>query len=363
VTIPKIIFQTWKTRHPLPALFEIWRGTLIEKNPGYRHILWDHRMVRRFIARFYPWFLPTFDSYEMDVMRVDAVRFFFLYRFGGIYIDIDTEGLRPLDDLLDSADVVLTWMGREDGIHAIPSSIMLSRPKQEFWLFVLHMLEQKAPGRARPEHKTGPVMLKEAVELYRDDYESDFVQQAIRTIRAKIDPAADAAPIRSDVSILPGRILHPLDWTDPVHQYYIRRRVLHQGSLLTEEEKAILFPQAYLLHYCAHTWEIDRWSGFPRRWDGPASLHTPAEPSAPYRRLEGLDCEAVPEGAVAYVTAGGQTHFLNSAAAMVFELCDGQRSPEAIAELMREAFGLADAPKADVEACLALLRSQGLIES
>jgi len=40
------------------------------------------------VAR-YPWFLETFDGYVYPIQRADAIRYFVLYYFGGIYIDLD----------------------------------------------------------------------------------------------------------------------------------------------------------------------------------------------------------------------------------------------------------------------------------
>lgn len=37
----------------------------------------------------YPWFLETFDSYPYPIQRADAIRYFVLHHFGGIYIDLD----------------------------------------------------------------------------------------------------------------------------------------------------------------------------------------------------------------------------------------------------------------------------------
>lgn len=62
--------------------------------------LWTDASAREFIAEHYPWFLDTFDGYTYPIQRADAIRYFVLYHFGGIYIDLDIGCLRPLDPLL-----------------------------------------------------------------------------------------------------------------------------------------------------------------------------------------------------------------------------------------------------------------------
>ena len=53
----------------------------------------------------------------------------FLYLHGGIYADLDTQCLKPLEPLRGQDDVVLGWLGNDPtSDQAIPNAIMLSRP-------------------------------------------------------------------------------------------------------------------------------------------------------------------------------------------------------------------------------------------
>lgn len=47
------------------------------------------RMCASADLRRYPWFLETFDGYPYPIQRADAIRYFVLHHFGGIYIDLD----------------------------------------------------------------------------------------------------------------------------------------------------------------------------------------------------------------------------------------------------------------------------------
>lgn len=37
----------------------------------------------------YPWFLDTFDGYPFPIQRADAIRYFVLAHYGGVYLDLD----------------------------------------------------------------------------------------------------------------------------------------------------------------------------------------------------------------------------------------------------------------------------------
>lgn len=45
----------------------------------------------------YPWFLPTYLAYPYHIQRVDAIRYFLLYHYGGVYIDLDMGCRKRLD--------------------------------------------------------------------------------------------------------------------------------------------------------------------------------------------------------------------------------------------------------------------------
>lgn len=63
-------------------------------------MLWTDASSREFIAAHYPWFIDTFDNYRYPIQRADAIRYFVLYHYGGIYMDLDIGCRRSMDPLL-----------------------------------------------------------------------------------------------------------------------------------------------------------------------------------------------------------------------------------------------------------------------
>jgi inositol phosphorylceramide mannosyltransferase catalytic subunit len=250
--IPKLIFQTWKSKTIIPENFEAWSESFGRFNPEYSRVLWDDDDNRSMIAQKFPWFLDVYDSYPREIYRADAVRYFFLYLYGGVYADMDVECLRCLDDLLEKGDVVLGRMGSNiDHPHSIPNAIMLSKPREEFWLLVIWLMINVKDRTQSPEYVTGPVILKSAVDIYQSK-DSFFVQMALSSIIEKLPD--DLRPIdrRSSVVVLPASNLFPVDWTDPLHQMF-RIRVLN-GELIGDGDKQHLFPHAWMTTYWSHSW-------------------------------------------------------------------------------------------------------------
>src|ERR1700722_2016380 len=131
--IPAIIFQTWKSKVSLPPIFARWSATFKCMNPDYSYELWDDEDNRRFIERDFPWISRIYESYSAEIYRADIIRYFYLYAFGGIYVDMDTKCVRSLDSLRELADVIVGRMGDDpEFAHSIPNAFMASSPKQEY---------------------------------------------------------------------------------------------------------------------------------------------------------------------------------------------------------------------------------------
>jgi inositol phosphorylceramide mannosyltransferase catalytic subunit len=221
--IPAVIFQTWKSKVEIPSRFAQWMSTFDSLNPHFRHILWDDQDNRKFIASYYEWFLPIYHSYPKEIYRADAIRYFYFYMFGGIYSDMDSECLKPLEGLLGRADVLLGRMGSADHPDSIPNATMASKPRQDFWLLVIWMMivASVQTPLPRPEAVTGPIVLKSAADLYLRQPHSRKVASAIREIANLLPLNIQPVQRASKVEILPNREWFPIDWSDPVHLRFI----------------------------------------------------------------------------------------------------------------------------------------------
>jgi inositol phosphorylceramide mannosyltransferase catalytic subunit len=253
--IPPTIFQTWKSKTDLPKVFRFWSESLKTKNSGYDYILWDDADNRAFIAQHYPWFLETYDDFPAEIYRVDAVRYFFLYHFGGIYADFDMQCLKPLDSLRARGGIILGQMGTDASFeHAIPNACMMSEAREEFWLLVISLM-QSAEKRLRPEYVTGSVVLKQAYDRYAEARADDDVQDKIAEVRNRLSAELAPKPVASSVTLVPAYVFYPIDWHDPIHDTYLRRPLLRDGLVIDDATANSMFPKSYLMTLWSHSWE------------------------------------------------------------------------------------------------------------
>jgi len=254
--IPNIIFQTWKSRSDIPPVFRYWRSTIVDKNPKFQCLLWDDDDNRQFIGEEFPWFLRVYDDFPAAIFRADAIRPFFLFRYGGFYIDMDTECLLPLSTSNFSGDVILGRMGTNVDFEAsIPNAIMGSKAFQLFWpLFITFMMEEAhAAKHSGPGPVTGSVHLRKAVDFYQSTSESKIWSRA--------QPVIDCLPDKfrsrlqaGKLELLSPHVWYPIDWTNGVHQDFLRRFLRQRNVVLRPDDSRLLFPGSALVTYWTHTW-------------------------------------------------------------------------------------------------------------
>lgn len=69
----------------------------------------------------------------------------------------------------------------------------------------------------------------------------------------------------------------------------------------------------------------------------------------------------VEDGMIIYDERTDRVHYLNSTAAVVLQLCDGERTPDEITRICVRLFDLELQPTAEINECLAKLESEGLV--
>ena len=133
--IPKIIHQTWKNTD-LPPDFKQSRESWIKHHPNWTYILWTDEMNRKFIEQYFPWFLKYFDNYEYNIQRADVIRYFILWKYGGLYSDMDVLAQRSFDGLVQELEqkgktIAVVASGNLQN-HA-SNWLMISTAANDFW--------------------------------------------------------------------------------------------------------------------------------------------------------------------------------------------------------------------------------------
>lgn len=132
-------------------------------------------MNRDFIKEHFPYFLPIYDNYETNIERVDAVRYFVLYKCGGFYIDMDFECLANIEPVVSDTACVF---GKEPAEHCnwhskdliISNAFMGAVPGFHFFDSLCRELQRCRQLTDHPNTRvlesTGPFMLSRMYTTY-----------------------------------------------------------------------------------------------------------------------------------------------------------------------------------------------------
>lgn len=229
--IPKIIHQTWKTNDiPYDVYPKEWVDSWKHFHPDWEYRLWTDEDNRRLISEHYPDFLPVYDNYPADINRADAARYFILYHYGGLYVDLDFECLKSFDVLIDNQEMVL---GRMDAgfflRHSVPNALMASVPGHPFWIQLIKALPSYRK-QSCVELATGPAMLFSELCLYL----------IYRFLCLK-----NKAP--GSVKLYPTTYFYPITWKEG--------SLYHQQIMLEKiADIKARYPEAYAITYWRHAW-------------------------------------------------------------------------------------------------------------
>jgi hypothetical protein len=175
--IPKIIHQTYSSES-VPRVYANCVRSCLQLNPDWRYMFWSDQDARNFIRDNYPTYLGMFDKYSNKLMKADAMRYFVLDYYGGIYMDMDMKCLRPIKELLADKRMVLVPESHVQSLllykkfSIVTNAIMASEPSHPFLSYVIDQLQrfQVKTSVNNVIYVTGPNMLQAVLESYRDEY-------------------------------------------------------------------------------------------------------------------------------------------------------------------------------------------------
>jgi mannosyltransferase OCH1-like enzyme len=167
VKIPKEVFQTWKT-NIIPQHWAESPKAIMNLMPDWHYTLMTDEDNRKFVEENFPDFLQYYDAFDHNIMRADAIRYMWLYKIGGIYLDLDMQVMKPLDELFyEDKDIYVVSSGNFGNFYT--NAFMASKPGVKLWLDCIERMKQPYSMLAMGKHlkvmtKTGPMMFTKAVK-------------------------------------------------------------------------------------------------------------------------------------------------------------------------------------------------------
>jgi len=233
--IPKIIHQVWSNIcEPLPEFFRELMDTWKRYHSDWKYVLWDNEKMNDFMQEFYPEYWVPYNSVKYNIQKWDIIRYFILYHFGGMYVDVDYECLESIEPLFENNKSC--YFSAEPALHTrstgvknfFNNALIISIPQHPFmWLTVESSFRELSIKRNYPNKlfevlsTTGPLLL---TNLY------------------------NSHPDTNDICIIPPELVSPLNYPE-VQNYMAGNR---SPSFMTYIKNKLT--NAIAIHYFMGTW-------------------------------------------------------------------------------------------------------------
>lgn len=149
---PHLIHQIWINDNDIP--YERYKKHWIDSwklhNPSCKHIIWYKNDVYKLIKSDYEWFYTCFCELPSETARADCFRCILMHKFGGLYADLDSVCMQPLDHLFVSSNEI-------DGVY---NNLLVAIPGHSFFIDFLrhHVLKfSQTPLKNKILKFTGPL--------------------------------------------------------------------------------------------------------------------------------------------------------------------------------------------------------------
>jgi mannosyltransferase OCH1-like enzyme len=169
--ITKIIHQMWLDKHietnsEHPAKYSNHVNSIKHFNSDFKYIFWNKNMVKQLLEdHLFVKYKSFWYNLPVLLQQCDFARYLILFKYGGIYIDLDFKCFKNLFPLINNRNLLLTW---ESNYHSNPSvdrvpnrllnGVIGSKPNNPIWLdfvdfIILHYNDKRNPYT---HQKTGP---------------------------------------------------------------------------------------------------------------------------------------------------------------------------------------------------------------
>ncbi len=176
--IPRIIHQIylgytgpmpeeWKKNH------QVWKDYADKE--GWEVKLWNMEDCENLINdSLYPKFLEVFQNYPYGVQKADSIRYFILFKYGGIYSDLDVVpkySIEPMLQMYDQSSHLKAMFCQSPQDRTVSNWFMVARPECQLFLQMIRGMEERRDKTRLNKHftvlwSTGPIMVKNMIEKY-----------------------------------------------------------------------------------------------------------------------------------------------------------------------------------------------------
>jgi len=191
--IPKDIYQTYESWENTPDVFKNKISNTLSININYNYHFYNNNDCDKYILETYgEAIFDIYDSISLDYApaKADIFRYLIIYDKGGIYYDIKSFPLKPLDDIILPTDELLlsSWFFKfwdqhlKTGVGEYQNWFIIAKPRHPYIKNVIKLVIKKILTSKINQYKTkkgvinltGPITYTQGIIPLMDSKEYTF---------------------------------------------------------------------------------------------------------------------------------------------------------------------------------------------
>ncbi|MFV0396697.1 MAG: glycosyltransferase family 32 protein [Bacteroidales bacterium] len=226
--IPQIIHQIYEDPEGPSELLRTVAESWKEQNPNWEYRFWNKATIDSFLESEFPEFEPIYRAYPYNVQRWDAIRYLILYRYGGLYVDMDYECLESIAPLLGSSTCCM-------GLEPVMNARRYNKP----------YIVGNAFMACIPGHGYFKSLIESLIEECEIQWNTNKAFQIIESTGPFFTTRVyDKYPNREDIVLLSDDLVAPLTMEE------VRQMI--SGDVTSEIEERV--EKAFAIHYFLGSW-------------------------------------------------------------------------------------------------------------
>lgn len=142
--IPRIIHQVWidEKNTGMPKDWDISPEKWKKYHPEYIYILWDKDNSLSFIQKYFPEMCDIYINFPYVIQRCNLIRYLFLYKYGGIYCDLDNFPTENIEKFLDHKAKLYLPEARFAVFTGIDINIIITQKNNPVFIDILNHIKK-----------------------------------------------------------------------------------------------------------------------------------------------------------------------------------------------------------------------------
>lgn len=140
MTIPKIIHHIWMGNNAIPDVNLYCADSIKKTNVGFDYVLWKDNDIDRLMKTEFPEYYDKFVELPRMIMKIDMFRYFLMYKYGGMYTDMDYLMFKPFDLLNEKVVIPCNREDEKGEPVCLGNCIFASEPNHPYWKSLMDTL-------------------------------------------------------------------------------------------------------------------------------------------------------------------------------------------------------------------------------